>query len=67
MYVYVCFHTTVAELNTCSLSIYHRNHINLQKGKYKVAEDLQAKRSIDRSSEGTLSKDNYFMEKEKLN
>lgn len=39
--VYACFHTTAAELNNiCSLSTYHKNQINLQKGKYKVAEDL---------------------------
>ena len=63
--VHVCFHATVAELNTCNLSTV-RNHIKLQEGfKYKVAEDLQPMKSTDRVSEGDLPKQRQLHHRER--
>lgn len=66
--VYACFHTIVAELNTCNLSTYHRNNINLQKVStklQKIYRQWEVQTGVLRGI--FLSKDNYFMEKEKLN
>lgn len=68
--VYATFHAIVAEVSTCDWVPGNRKHIKLQKSKYKDTQDLLIANNKHRRSFLSaifLNKDNYFMEKEKLN